>query len=265
MWLPDFIDIVGPAYLMMVNAYFDESGTHAGSPVVCVAGYLYEAEQARRLDDEWRGVLSKFGVTHFHAVDCAHRKGEFSVLTERDRDELVTSLVDIIKLRMTIGIAVSLSDADFGAFDVGNWHFEGAYPLCALWALAGVVAWAEKHHYSGKISYFFEKGHRHRQLTESAIDMLHERPAGERYMRFHSARFVGKKDLRPLQTADILAYEWFKELNRINGPRTGRLMRRSLERLLESPHMHYHFSARDIQQFVAEGAMSLSQRFDFVW
>jgi Protein of unknown function (DUF3800) len=259
--------MVKPDCIMMVNAYFDESGTHANSPVVCVAGYLYEAEQALRLDDEWREILQQFGLTHFHAVDCAHRVGEFAAISKRDRDELSARLVGAIRRRMTIGIAVSLSDTDFGAVDVGNWHFDGAYPLCALWALAGVVAWADKRQYSGKISYFFEKGHRHQAKTQGAIDMLHERPSGDRYLRFHSATFVGKKDLRPLQSADMLAYEWGKELKRLNGPRIGksREMRRSLGNLLQAPHMQYHFSARDVAHFVEMGAAALSQRFDFVW
>jgi Protein of unknown function (DUF3800) len=266
-WLSDFVAIATPDFVMMVNAYFDESGTHVNSSVACVAGYLYEAEQALILDCEWREALAQFGLTHFHAVDCTHARKEFVGLAPRDRDELVSRLIGIIRRRMAVGIAVSLSDSDFGAVDLGDWRFDGAYPLCAMWVLAGVVAWAEKHQYSGKISYFFEKGHRHQTQTQSAIDMLHARPSGERYLRFHSVTFAGKKDIRPLQTADVLAYEWYRELKRLNEPPAGkpRVMRKALEGLLQSPHMQYHFSARDVAQFLEKGGAALSQRFDFVW
>jgi len=65
----------------MLEAYFDESGTHRGSPVMCVAGYLFDSDQAFRLDQEWGATLADFGLSHFHAVDCAHGKGEFESLT----------------------------------------------------------------------------------------------------------------------------------------------------------------------------------------
>jgi hypothetical protein len=34
----------------LVTAYFDESGTHAGSPFLCLAGYLFEEDKALALD-----------------------------------------------------------------------------------------------------------------------------------------------------------------------------------------------------------------------
>ena len=68
---------------MMMEAYFDESGTHDSSPVMCVAGYLFSAEQAARLDLEWADVLDRYKLSHFHAADCAHGVGEFKNLDRR--------------------------------------------------------------------------------------------------------------------------------------------------------------------------------------
>jgi len=48
---------------------------------MCVAGYLFSSEQCLNLDREWAEALTFFGVSQFHAVDCAHGKGEFSVLS----------------------------------------------------------------------------------------------------------------------------------------------------------------------------------------
>src|SRR5689334_5463867 len=45
---------------MNMMAYFDKSGTHDGSPVMCVAGYLLSAEQSFRLDREWAECLREF-------------------------------------------------------------------------------------------------------------------------------------------------------------------------------------------------------------
>ena len=58
---------------MMMEAYFDESGTHDGSPVACVAGYLLTEDNARHFNREWNRDLSEFGLTYFHAKELVQR------------------------------------------------------------------------------------------------------------------------------------------------------------------------------------------------
>src|ERR1035438_3878625 len=224
---------------MMMEAYFDESGTHAGSPVMCVAGYLLSAEQALHLDREWAETLTEFGVSCFHMADCAHSVDEFIGLDPRKRKDLLVRLIGIIKRRVEIGIAVSISETDFGRIDAPKWKRGGPYSLAALQVLAAVVSWADRYSYKGKISYFFESGHKHQSHTNKAIDMLRARDqeGGVNYLRYHSHTFAGKCDLRPLQAADLLAYEWQKELRRLNMPSNQKTMRQSLQSLLEKTHI----------------------------
>ncbi len=141
------LEVLKPDTVLMMEAYFDESGTHEGSPVMCVAGYLFETEQAKRLDLEWAEALSDFGITHFHAAPCAHGVGEFSVLNSKQRTDLLVRLIGIIKRRMTIGIGVSVSETDFGARSAPKWERGGPYMLCAFQVLGAVTAWAEKNSY----------------------------------------------------------------------------------------------------------------------
>ena len=42
--------------MALFEAHFDESGSHDGPPVLCVAGYLYDKEAALDLDSEWKAV-----------------------------------------------------------------------------------------------------------------------------------------------------------------------------------------------------------------
>jgi len=255
--------------VMMVEAYFDESGTHDGSPVMCVAGYLFDGKQCLHLDREWVDALRTFGVTRFHAVDCAQGVGEFSSLSPKDRTELTVRLIGIIKRRMNIGIAVSMSDTAFGQIKPPVYERGGPYLFCAMQVLAGVVGWADKHSYSGKIAYFFESGNKHEGVTHRAIDMVQSEAAGFSNLRFHSVTFGGKSDFRPLQAADILAYEWCKELRRLNmSAEKFRPMRRSLESLLEQPHIQQHFGPEDLREFFGGGdrtrLLEQMRRFDVV-
>jgi hypothetical protein len=52
-----------------------------------------------------------------------------------------------------------------------------------------------------------------------------------------------------LQAADLLAYEWHKELKRLNGPPTSRGARMSLSSLLEISHITQHFGREHLRMF----------------
>ena len=77
------IDAVLPSggYLMsLMEVYFDESGSHDGSPFLCVAGYLVESERAKAMTSEWNEAVFSRGLSHFHMIDCAHGANEFAKL-----------------------------------------------------------------------------------------------------------------------------------------------------------------------------------------
>lgn len=242
----------------MLEAYFDESGTHEGSPVMCVAGYLFKTEQVIHLDREWLEALDQFGLTCFHAADCAHGVREFEKLNAQQRKELTIKLIGIIKRRMEVGIAVSISETDFGKHPANQFERGGPYILGALQVLSGVVAWAEKRSYNGKIAYFFESGHKHQHLAHAVIEMMTVNVSD--HLRYYSHTFAGKRDIRALQAADILAYEWQKEMRRLNIPPIKRPMRRSLESLLEQTHIRQHFTAHDLYLACAKEHGDIAER-----
>lgn len=249
------LQVLKPDAVMMMEAYFDESGTHDGSPVMCVAGYLFTAENAFHFDREWGEALKEFGLTHFHAASWK----EADALSRAQRDDLMARLVGIIKRRIELGIAVSISETDFGRVDAPRWERGGPYLLAALYVLGGVAAWIQKYSYTGKVSYFFESGHKHQGSANQAIDML--KTNGSAYLGYHSHSFIGKRDARGLQAADLLAYEWQKELRRINldNPKL-RPMRKSMERLLDRTHITQHFTAEELFLLSTEHSEVLAEK-----
>ena len=50
----------------MLDAYFDDSGTHQGSPAISVAGYMSTPDRWKRFESEWRETLDAYGVEFFH-------------------------------------------------------------------------------------------------------------------------------------------------------------------------------------------------------
>src|SRR5260370_12039592 len=86
------LDVLAGPYAMLF-AFLDESGTHETAPAMCVAGVLYDRKAMKLLDSVWRKELAAAGVRYFHAVDCAHRKGEFKGTSPESADVLYRKLI----------------------------------------------------------------------------------------------------------------------------------------------------------------------------
>jgi len=246
----------------MLEVYFDESGTHESSPVICVAGYLFATEQAKHLNREWGETLEEFGVSAFHATDCGNGRGQFKHLLPERRIELTKRIIGIIKRRMEVGFAVTLSESDFNQVTPPTWVMGGPYMICAMYAIAGVSGWADKNSYAGDISYFFEEGDKHEAATSAAIDELCTHPIGKSGFRYRSHAFLPKLGNGPLQAADLLAYEWFREIIRLNDPNNRRPSRKSFDGLLEHPGYYAaHFDASDLDRFLKKDRAFMMERF----
>lgn len=65
----------------MLLAYLDPSGTHKGSPMISIAGFVAEESKWDHFGAGWSEVLSKASwpskLTRFHMFDCVHCEGEF--------------------------------------------------------------------------------------------------------------------------------------------------------------------------------------------
>ena len=153
-----------------------------------------------------------------------------------------------------------MSETDFGQISPPKWVLGGPYLLCALHALTAVSAWADEHSYDGKVSYWFEAGHELEGAANQAIVELSSRPVGVAGLRYGSHTFSAKADVRPLQAADLLAYEWCKELNRLNVAGHSRPMRRSLSSLLDQSHYTTHFGAEDLDRFLKRDRVFMLER-----
>lgn len=52
------LPVDGGGLIVFANVYFDESGTHAGSRLMSMAGYWFDKEQAARFSRDWSKDLA---------------------------------------------------------------------------------------------------------------------------------------------------------------------------------------------------------------
>lgn len=144
----------------MVEAYFDESGTHYGSPLLCVSGFIIEDVTAKILDSAWREMLKQYGLPYFHMVDCAQGVGVFKGLSMPSRIEVESVAIGLLRGSMAYGISVSVRQAEFDLLVPKSEVVGGSYSLLAHMCLVSVKAWCEEQNFLGQVAYFFEAGHR---------------------------------------------------------------------------------------------------------
>ena len=95
--------------VFVFSAYFDESGTHKGSPCVVIAGYVSKVSQWAEFTREWQEVLDEYNLKHFHMTDFLSREHKtYKSLDKTAKDRLLSKLVAIINRRVHKGFGVTL-------------------------------------------------------------------------------------------------------------------------------------------------------------
>lgn len=95
--------------MALVEAYFDESGTQYGSPVMCVAGYVFEKEASKRLAVDWEALLDFHGLPFFRMSSCAHQNGVFKAVSRDTCIAIETRAIELIKAHASFGMMASVS------------------------------------------------------------------------------------------------------------------------------------------------------------
>lgn len=208
------------AIVSMFTAYCDDSGTHKGSRAAVVAGYIAQVVEWERLSKDWTKVLKDFRVRQIHRADLEAFHGEFKKEKGWDatrRTELLQRLNPIIKDRTKVAMAAAVIKEDFEEVMPQELKikFGGVYGWCAHELIVHARLWADARNHRKPINWVFEAGTRgYGQVQEMFRSCYADKRFRESY-RIGSCSFDSKR-LVPLQVADLLAYEIFKQMeNRV--------------------------------------------------
>jgi hypothetical protein len=197
--------------VLALHAYFDESGTHADSEVVTVAGYISTAEQWELFGEAWRSEMAAYGLEFFHMTDFANRAGAYKDWTEQERRDRLARLIRIINQHAiaSVGIAIPLR-AFNQIFPKNAKRFVGgAYGLAAAACFLHVANILSPNYPSARIAYVFEIGARGSGEVKKVFDWNYKDREQRPKLKLLSIKFEGK-EFTPLQAADILAYELYR-------------------------------------------------------
>lgn len=215
----------------MFTGYFDESGTHASSPVVCVGGCVSTAEQWSLFQREWKEVLAEAGVEFFHMSEFESRRGPYKDWDNEKRRYVQAKLLKIIQDRVAVGIAAAVvrSDYDKVMTPARRYTHDGPYAFCASMCFMSTAVWAEDQGYDQSIPYVFEDGALEKKEVREQFENAYKNARARQFYRLISLTWGDKKEYAQLQAADILVYEIYKQTLRSIGvesrpPRTSMLI-----------------------------------------
>jgi len=147
----------GKRLLLMLAAYFDESGAHSDSPIIAVADFSHRKSDG--LSTRQNGLTSwKVGSVWF-PYGRLETAGAVCDLSEPERIELLASLIEIIATTAWVGISAALVKADYAAIcEAERVTFGSEYALCANDGIRLLNKWLDERHIRERVAYMYELG-----------------------------------------------------------------------------------------------------------
>lgn len=198
--------------MVTLRAYFDESGHSKDqnwAGVLAIGGAIAPLVKWESFEEDWKGVLDRFGVPWFHATDYAHSRKEFEGW-ERDesrRRDFMKGLLSTLRSHgvAPIGAVIPLISHKLKSIKQQS-AIDDPYHLCLSRCLEIVASRTERLPEGEQAQVIFAKVQR---LVGRSAEIFGEfqeaSPFGHRMAGITLNLSPG--NVIPLQAADLVAYE----------------------------------------------------------
>lgn len=213
---------------------FSDASENEG--VFCVAGVAFGIDRAKSAEKAWKALYCGRVA---HMTDLNSRQRAFKGISGEEADKLCRGSVDIIN-RYASAIAVVSCDVEHVlalapseeksvAAPMLENVVASAYNCCTHWmmyAMGSVLTPGQRN------QYHFETGDEYQGLAQKFLNEINKPDAKPLKVGYShgSDDFASKDQLPLLQTADLVAWEWAKNVVR---SRKGQPLRRSLVALMD--------------------------------
>jgi hypothetical protein len=204
-----------------------------------VGGYISNVAQWTIFNREWKKVLDEFGVSQMHRAALETWNEEFKQSNgwnPAKRKAFLQKLHAIIRRRTKIAIGASVIKKDWEEVMPNHLkkQYGGIYGWCAQSCIVQARVWCEKpqRQFTDPLQFIFEAGTTGEGQVAEMFRSLYKDPLTRKGFRIGGWGFQSK-DVMPLQAADVLAYELFKQTeNQIIDGGISRPIRASLSSLM---------------------------------
>jgi hypothetical protein len=207
--------------MIFLRAYFDETGS--GSDFDCkfcgMTGCLSIPTMWDEFDPKWKAILDSEGLEYFHMTDFAASEGQFKEGwkdNEPRRRSLLSRLWDVLEEAMPffIGVVIPMEHYRDKMHELHQALIRDAYYVAykhCLDHIAGLLSWDHASDVA-EVATVFDNKKGFKGLANDIHDIVVEKNGLGSVMSPPAFRDMRK--YRPLQAADMVAYELFKEYDR---------------------------------------------------
>src|SRR5579872_862695 len=207
-----------------IEAYWDDSGTHDGAPVAVAACYIADAVQWNEFVRNWNEAREEEGFDVFHMADFMAKPERgikpYCDWSKEKKRHVFFRLASIINTRIRHGIAFGVPVSCFERCAPEHLKSElapDAFTYAVQTVMAMISEWYAKFGRGKGVQYIFESRAGAGKISQ-LWDVMRERPDGARQFGGHpevpeGLLFRNKRDFKPLQAADILAWNAYHYLS----------------------------------------------------
>ena len=194
-------------FVLVLKAFFDDSGTHVGSPVTVMGGLIAHEDEWAALEPEWATVRDDLGIRMMHMSACEAPYKEFRGWSRDRRDIAINRFRSVLIKRDALMLVSAVSQASWDAAaskSILTELFPTPLDWCFNDCMQRALRWGRK---SGPESVVVTFDCREESLRTW-------RPRAEGYERLYPRKVAGfafssMEKVLPLQAADMVAYEGF--------------------------------------------------------
>jgi hypothetical protein len=197
----------------VLGAFFDDSGTHAGSPAVVIGGLLGTDHQWDAFESAWTARLAaplhdRPALREFHLSQCRSRHGEFQDYSQGEIDRITYLFRHIILDIGFVTIAVAVNLAAWNEIIVGDLEGEFGTPaqLCFSQCIELMMNTIRFRKPGEKVLVCADQGTKPYLGGWSALYKMQ----ADRYPEIESIFFAPVPKVVALQGADMIAAETYQ-------------------------------------------------------
>ncbi|HKR13531.1 MAG TPA: DUF3800 domain-containing protein [Pyrinomonadaceae bacterium] len=240
------------------SAYFDES-YQDNSPLMAVSGYLAADEMWLEFAERWEAVVKREAVPAFHWSDLETFNDDFTRdkgWDEARRLRVQKELIPIIKDTVSCGICIGINISEYNDYlrEVGNPGYETPYTYAVRMAVALTRMESRRNGWHEPIAYLIERSiKKHKSELKRAFNQVFDDQEWAKDQQIANLTTDANRiENVPLQAADVVAYETWKDTHNQLVENRKRKRRGSFQNLIGVPHLYGYVDRESLRRLADE-------------